>query len=121
MKALMIALGTALSLVAVSPALACDGAKTADASEMKADSSMKMASFSVDGMSCAVSCPVQIKTALAGLSGVNQVAVDFDTKSVKVQYTEAEVTKDQMIEAITKLGYKAAEVVEEKAAASAKT
>ena len=99
----------ALSASFAAPAFACDGEKAEGHTAAKAsdNANLASASFTVDGMSCAVSCPVAIKTALTGLSGVSDVTVNFDTKKVEVHYTASEVTPEQMVEAITKLGYKA--------------
>ena len=124
MRNALLALGAiiALSSAAVAPtAEACDGAKTAavDTNAKAADAAnLASANFAVDGMSCAVSCPVQIKTALTNLTGVSNVLVNFDEKTINVRYTASEVTPDQMVEAITKLGYKAAAVKEDTEKAS---
>lgn len=101
-----------VSLLSTPVALACDGEKTSSAPTYlaKEDPSLASASFKVDGMSCGVSCPVAIKTALTGLTGVSEVAVNFETKMVDVRYIASEVTTSQMVEAITKLGYKAESV-----------
>ena len=110
MRTALFALGAAFALVSTPAAFACDGAKTASnapAAKMSSDANLAFASFTVDGMSCAVSCPVQIKTALTGLDGVSDVAVNFETKEIQVKFAASEVTPDQMVEAISKLGYKA--------------
>lgn len=99
-----------LSAATFSPVLACEG-KTAAAAPMDktAGASLARAEFTVDGMSCAVACPAQIKTALAAVKGVSTVDVNFDTKTVSVSYSAKDVNTRQLAETINKLGYKAVE------------
>lgn len=99
-----------LSAATFSPVLACEGKTASAAQPANADAaSLAKAEFTVDGMSCAVACPAQIKTALAAVKGVSQVDVNFDTKTVKVSFSAKDVSTKQLAETINKLGYKAVE------------
>ncbi len=47
---------------------------------------LQTASFTIDGMSCAVGCAKTIEKKLAGLDGVQDAKVDFDKKTATVSY-----------------------------------
>jgi mercuric ion binding protein len=38
----------------------------------------------VEGMTCAINCAPQVKTALESIDGVRSVEVDFDTKTARI-------------------------------------
>ncbi|MBI2466865.1 MAG: heavy-metal-associated domain-containing protein [Candidatus Rokubacteria bacterium] len=47
------------------------------------------------------------RRALAGLPGVQQVAVSFAEGRARIAYDPAEVTVDQMVHAISRVGFRA--------------
>src|SRR5260370_32783973 len=67
----------------------------------------KTAAFEVSGWTCG-SCAAATRIALKKLDGVEDVKTDPDKKEVLVTYDDSKVTTDRMLQAITKLGYKAA-------------
>ena len=63
-----------------------------------AAANLQTASFSVEGMTCAVGCAKTIQEDLTGLDGVQKATVDFDTKIATVTFdktvqTPAKLTK----------------------------
>jgi mercuric ion binding protein len=63
-----------------------------------AAANLQTASFSVEGMTCAVGCAKTIQEDLTGLDGVQKATVDFDTKLATVTFdktvqTPAKLTK----------------------------
>src|SRR5262249_50972300 len=67
----------------------------------------KTAAFEVDGWTCG-SCAAATRIALKKLDGVEEVKTDADKKEALVTYDDSKVTTDRMVQAIAKLGYKAA-------------
>jgi mercuric ion binding protein len=63
--------------------------------------------LSVDGMTWGA-WPVAVKRALEGLPGVQRADVSFRDKEARVTFDPARVTTDQLIQAIDKLGFRAA-------------
>jgi Cu+-exporting ATPase len=64
------------------------------------------ATLAIDGMTCA-SCTNAIRTTVQQLSGVQSCNVSLDRKEALVTFFPALVRLEQVIEAITRLGYKA--------------
>ena len=67
----------------------------------------KTAAFEVSGWTCG-SCAAATRIALKKLGGVEDVRTDADKKEALVTYDDSKVTPDRMVQAIAKLGYKAA-------------
>jgi len=67
----------------------------------------KTAAFEVSGWTCG-SCAAATRIALKKLDGVEDVKTDNDKKEALVIYDDSKVTTDRMVQAIAKLGYKAA-------------
>ena len=67
----------------------------------------KTAAFEVSGWTCG-SCAAATRIALKKLDGVEDVKTDPDKKEALVTYDDSKVTTDRMVQAIAKLGYKAA-------------
>ena len=65
---------------------------------------MSQATFNVPSISCG-HCVRTIRTALGEVRGVQQVAVDIDTKQVEVIYDEATVSEAQMKEVLAEVDY----------------
>ncbi|UGS20863.1 heavy-metal-associated domain-containing protein [Flavobacterium cyclinae] len=59
---------------------------------------MQTASFTIDGMTCAMGCAKTIENKLAAQDGVGQAVVDFDTKIATVKFD----AEKQSIESLTK-------------------
>lgn len=59
---------------------------------------MQTASFTIDGMTCAMGCAKTIENKLAGQEGVGQAMVDFETKIATVKFD----AEKQSLESITK-------------------
>jgi periplasmic mercuric ion binding protein len=67
----------------------------------------KTAAFEVSGWTCG-SCAAATRIALKKLDGVEDVKTDNENKEALVTYDDSKVTTDRMVQAIAKLGYKAA-------------
>ena len=102
----IITLGAALALggcglvaaIAVAPAVA-QTAVTAVAAKQSA-------TFAIDNMTCAL-CPVTVKTAMAGVDGVESVKVDFEVKTATVVFDPSLTTIEVIAAASTAAGYPA--------------
>jgi periplasmic mercuric ion binding protein len=62
--------------------------------------------LTVDGMTWGA-WPVAVKKALEGLKGVNRADVSLKTKEAVVAFDTAQVTVEQMIAAVERLGFRA--------------
>ena len=62
--------------------------------------------FNVEGMTCG-GCEVGVRLAVGKLDGVDEVEVSYKDGSAEVTYDVEEVTADDIIAAIAKLGYTA--------------
>ena len=86
---------------AVSPAQAQSAGATA--------AEWQSAIFAVDNMTCAL-CPVTVRKAMAGVSGVKSVSVDFEGKTATVMFDPAVTDPAAIAAASTNAGYPAAVV-----------
>ena len=102
----------ALTGIGVSGSICCP-ARAEAAPPKEAAAGIKTATLSVEGMTCA-SCTVTVRTVLKKLDGVKDATVKLDEKRAIVQYDPAKVTLQQLAEAVTKAGYKATVVPEQK-------
>jgi Cu+-exporting ATPase len=59
---------------------------------------MQTASFTIDGMTCAMGCAKTIENKLTEQAGVGQAVVDFETKIATVKFDD----KKQSLESLTK-------------------
>lgn len=62
--------------------------------------------LAVQNMTCPL-CPVTVRTAIEGVAGVNDVAVDFDSRTATVVFDDAEATIQEITEASRLAGYPA--------------
>lgn len=62
--------------------------------------------FTVEQMTCAT-CPITVRTAMAAVTGVSAVVVDFDTKKATVTFDPMVATPQQIADASTNAGYPA--------------
>lgn len=102
-------LALSAALFVGTPALACPmpGTSTypADAARVDAADGTKIA-FSVEGMKCG-DCANKVVTALKGLEGVVDAAVDYQTGQANVVFDSTKVDGPKMVAAVTDLGYPA--------------
>ncbi|EEB35571.1 heavy metal-associated domain protein [Anaerococcus hydrogenalis DSM 7454] len=68
--------------------------------------------FKVTGMTCA-SCQANVQKAVEKL-GVNSVNVNLVSETMNVSYDEKKISKDDIIDAVEKIGYGASPVNEKK-------
>lgn len=61
-----------------------------------AAANLQTASFSVEGMTCAVGCAKTIQEDLTGLDGVQKATVDFDTKLATVIFDKTVQTPQKL-------------------------
>jgi mercuric ion binding protein len=83
---------TLLSVLAL--AVACGSALAASRTVM----------LDVQNMNCAV-CPITVKKALEHVSGVQQVSIDYASKTATVQFDDTVTTADKLTEATKAAGY----------------
>lgn len=61
---------------------------------------LQTASFSVEGMTCAVGCAKTIQEDLTGLDGVQKATVDFDTKLATVTFDKTVQTPEKLTKVV---------------------
>ena len=64
----------------------------------------KTVTLDVQNMTCAV-CPITVKKALEQVSGVQNVSVDYASKTATVKFDDAAATAKQLTEATQNAGY----------------
>jgi mercuric ion binding protein len=64
----------------------------------------KTITLEVQNMTCAV-CPLTVRKALEHVAGVQQVTVDYASKTATVEFDEATTTPEQLTEATKNAGY----------------
>ena len=69
-----------------------------------ANATYAKAEFTIEGMTCAVGCAKTIESKLGKMEGVKSAKVDFDKKLAMVEYNEAIVTPNNLIETVSKVG-----------------
>ncbi len=62
--------------------------------------------FSVENMTCAA-CPITVRKAMSRIEGVQNVAVDFDAKTVTVVFDAVLTDSSAIAEASTSIGFPA--------------
>ena len=84
--------------------ISCGNADNANApainKEFTATSAMTV---SIEGMSCAKGCAMQIQNKIAGIPGITRSQVDFDDKSAVFEYDGEQVKPDDIINKIASL------------------
>ena len=61
---------------------------------------LQTASFTIEGMSCAVGCAKVIEKKLASLDGVQEAKVDFEKKTATISYNSAKQTPETLVETV---------------------
>jgi len=69
---------------------------------------MEKLELNIEGMHCGA-CATGIQMVTTGLDGVDNAFVDYDGKKGTFEFDPSKVTKEQIIEEIGKLSYKASE------------
>lgn len=62
--------------------------------------------FTIENMTCAL-CPVTVKKAMEGVSGVKSVVIDFEAKTATVMFDATATTIEAIAAASTNAGYPA--------------
>ena len=65
-----------------------------------AAANLQTASFSVEGMTCAIGCAKTIQEDLTGLDGVQKATVDFDTKLATVTFDNTLQTPEKLTKVV---------------------
>lgn len=63
-------------------------------------------SMSIEKMTCAL-CPVTVRKAMEGVDGVQNVEVDFETKTATVTFDDVKTSASEVAQASTDVGYPA--------------
>ena len=62
------------------------------------------ATFTIEGMTCAIGCAKTIQEKLASLEGVQNASVDFDKKLAKVEFDASIQTPELLLKAVEETG-----------------
>ena len=65
-----------------------------------AAANLQTASFSVEGMTCAIGCAKTIQEDLTGLDGVQKATVDFETKLATVTFDKTVQTPEKLTKVV---------------------
>ncbi len=63
-----------------------------------------MATFKIEGMTCAIGCAKTIQEKLASMDGVQNATVDFDKKFAKVEFDALKQTPALLLKAVQETG-----------------
>jgi copper chaperone CopZ len=82
------------------------GEKTETPKEHKpiAAENVQTASFTIDGMTCAVGCAKTIEEELANLEGVEKAVVDFDKKTATVTFDKTVQNPESLTKVVQETG-----------------
>ena len=64
----------------------------------------QMATFTIEGMTCAVGCAKTIQDKLASMDGIQSATVDFDKKFATVEFDASKQTPDLLLKAVQETG-----------------
>ena len=64
----------------------------------------QMATFTIEGMTCAVGCAKTIQDKLASMDGIQSATVDFDKKFATVEFDASKQTTDLLLKAVQETG-----------------
>ena len=64
----------------------------------------EMATFTIEGMTCAVGCEKTIQEKLAAMDGVQKATVDFDKKTATVEFDASKQTSELLLKAVQETG-----------------
>lgn len=97
---------TAAALVGGAAFFATQSEPTAERPTATAAANLQTQVFRVEQMTCAT-CPIAVRTAMAGVVGVASVDVNFETRTATVVFDPAVATPDQIANASTNAGFPA--------------
>ena len=97
--------GLAVLALAGSGAALALGSSTEDRPAAAATNQTK-ASFAIENMTCAM-CPITVKKAIEGVSGVSAVEIDFEAKTARVAFDPRQTNESEIAAASTNAGYPA--------------
>ena len=63
------------------------------------------ATYKVDGMMCAMNCPIKVNESLNGIDGIKSCKVDFKTKTAIVVFDDKKINSDKIATTINKSTY----------------
>ena len=69
-----------------------------------ATENLQTASFTIDGMTCAVGCAKTIEEELANLDGVEKATVDFDKKTATVSFDKTIKNSESLTKVVQETG-----------------
>ncbi len=81
-------------------------AQTSTAAAGEAPVMLQTASFAIENMTCAT-CPITVRRAMEGVSGVSDVAIDYETKIASARFDPERTTIKAIAAASTNAGYPA--------------
>lgn len=61
------------------------------------------ATFQIEGMTCEIGCAKLIEGKLAGLDGVKEAKVDFDSKTAIVEFDDAKQNSESLTKTVEKI------------------
>jgi len=64
----------------------------------------EMATFTIEGMTCAVGCAKTIQDKLVSMDGIQSATVDFDKKFATVEFDASKQTPDLLLKAVQETG-----------------
>ena len=64
----------------------------------------QMATFTIEGMTCAVGCAKTIQDKLVSMDGIQSATVDFDKKFATVEFDASKQTPDLLLKAVQETG-----------------
>ena len=64
----------------------------------------QLATFTIEGMTCAVGCAKTIQDKLASMDGIQSATVDFDKKFATVEFDASKQTPDLLLKAVQETG-----------------
>ncbi len=69
-----------------------------------AAANLQKASFTIEGMTCAIGCAKTIQEELSGLEGVQTATVDFDKKLATVSFDKTKQTPESLTKVVQATG-----------------
>ena len=63
------------------------------------------ATYRVDGMMCAVDCPMKVNQSLDGVEGIKSCKVDFEAKTATVIFDDEKIDREKIAKTIAKGTY----------------
>ena len=104
-NAVIVVLVTFLISCTDSESVKSDAVQITSTEKVSVDGKAKtVANIQIDGMTCAVGCAKRIEKKLNATTGVVSASVIFDDKLAEVEFDDNEISEQEMIELIQRLG-----------------